>query len=123
MLIDDEPDVLEAFTALLKTVGFDVAAYNNGPDGLKSIAARRPDVVLLDMLMPEPDGLETYQTLRANPDTRNIPVIFLTAMAVESHWERLPYDTDGPCFVMGKPYDPSIIVARITQVLSQQEHT
>lgn len=94
-------------------------AVASGQEGLKTLVGQAFDLVLLDMLMPEQDGIETYQAMRAADATRKVPVILMTGMAVEGHWEPLPYETDGAAFVMGKPYDLSLLVARITQLLTQ----
>lgn len=119
LLIDDNQDFREAVTTRLTAEGFEVHAVGSGREGLATIAAQPCDLVLLDMLMPEQDGIATYQQLRANPVTRQVPVILLTAVAVEGYWEALPYETDGPAFLLGKPYDYQLLVARIHQVLQR----
>ncbi len=117
LLIDDNADFREALGTRLTATGFDVTSVASGQAGLSAIAAHPYDLVLLDMLMPEKDGVTTYQELRANPSTRRVPVILLTGVAVEGHWEPMPYETDGQAFIMGKPYDLSVLLARIEQVL------
>lgn len=119
LLIDDNQDFRDAVTTRLTAEGFEVRAARSGREGLATIAAQPCDLVLLDMLMPEQDGIATYQQLRANPATRQIPVILLTAVAVEGYWDVLPYETDGPAFLLGKPYDYHLLVARIHQVLQR----
>lgn len=121
LLIDDQPEFLQALSTRLNAESYEVTAFTSGAEGLKSATENRPDLIILDMLMPEQDGIETYQALRANASTRNIPVILLTGMAVEGHWEALPYDTDGPCYVMGKPYDVSSLLSRISQLLTEEK--
>lgn len=119
LIIDDSDDLREGLAIRLKAEGFDVGSFSTGDAGLKAMAEKPFDLVLLDMVMPDKDGIETYQTLRATPATRNTPVILMTAMAMENHWEALPYDTDGPCFVTGKPSDMGTLVARLTQLLAE----
>ena len=119
LLIDDNQDFLDTLSARLRQEGYEVTAMASGQEGLKALVGQAFDLVLLDMLMPEQDGIETYQAMRAAEPTRKIPVILMTGMAVEGHWEPLPYETDGAAFVMGKPYDLSILVARIAQLLTQ----
>ncbi len=117
LLIDDNASLREVLTTRLHAHGFEVVAVSSGQAGLEA-AARDPfDLVLLDMLMPGKDGVTTFQELRANSKTRCMPVILMTAVAVEGHWEPMPYETDGPAFVMGKPYDYGELIERITQVL------
>jgi CheY-like chemotaxis protein len=117
LIIDDESDFLALMRMRLEAAGFSVATALSGQAGLSCLENPRPDVILLDMLMPGSDGLDTYQTIRQNDKTRTLPIIFLTAMAVEGHWEKLAYDPDGPCYVMGKPYDPLLIVQRVREIL------
>ncbi len=119
LLIDDNADLRDTLSARLRAEGFEVTSAGSGPEGLEATAGTTFDLILLDMLMPDQDGIATYQTLRATPATQQIPVILLTGMAVEGHWEALPQEADGPCYVMGKPYDLSLLLARISQLLSQ----
>ncbi|MBI4343429.1 MAG: response regulator [Candidatus Omnitrophica bacterium] len=119
LLIDDNQDFRDVLSARLQREGYTVTAVASGQEGLKTLVGQAFDLVLLDMLMPEQDGIETYQAMRAADATRKVPVILMTGMAVEGHWEPLPYETDGAAFVMGKPYDLSLLVARITQLLTQ----
>ena len=119
LLIDDNQDFRDTLGTRLRQEGYEVTAVASGQDGLKALVGQSFDLVLLDMLMPEQDGIETYQAMRAAEPTRKVPVILMTGMAVEGHWEPLPYETDGAAFVMGKPYDLSLLVARITQLLTQ----
>ena len=119
LIIDDSDDLREGLAIRLKAEGYEVGSFGTGEGGLKAMAEQPFDLVLLDMVMPGKDGIETYQALRAAPATCHTPVILMTAMAVENHWEALPYDTDGPCYVTGKPSDMAMLVARITQLLAE----
>ncbi len=83
MVIDDSVDFLKALEIRLQTEGFEVATASSGQEGLEAIARQPFDLVLLDMLMPEKDGVTIYQELRANPSTRSTPTILLTGIAVE----------------------------------------
>ncbi len=119
LLIDDNADFRGVLGTRLRKDGFSVELSASGDDGLKALAKHSFDLILLDMLMPERDGIETYQALRANPTTKQTHVILLTGMAVEGHWEALPYESDGACFVMGKPYDLGVLIARINELLTK----
>ena len=122
LLIDDNRDFQDVLSRRLTSQGFAVRTASSGRAGLAAALQEPFDLILLDMLMPEQDGIATYQELRAHPETRAIPVILLTAIAVENHWEPMPYETDGPAFVMGKPYDYMVLVERIRQVLGTPPH-
>ena len=119
LLIDDSQEFREALCTRLSSQGFDMRQAGSGQEGLEVVQREPFDLVLLDMLMPDKDGVTTYQELRANPTSRQIPVILLTAVAVEGHWEPMPYETDGKAFIMGKPYDYKLLLARINQVLTE----
>jgi len=79
LIIDDSDDLREGLAIRLKAEGFDVGSFSTGDAGLTAMAEQPFDLVLLDMVMPGKDGIETYQTLRATPATRNTPVILMTA--------------------------------------------
>ena len=120
LLIDDNADIRETIGARLNASGFAVTTAASGREGLEAAAASEFSLILLDMLMPQQDGVATYNALRADPKTQQIPVILLTAMAVETHWEALPDDAGAPCFVMGKPYDLGILLTRVRDVLGRE---
>lgn len=88
LLAEDDPDIQLVARTALKRAGFDVAIAANGAEALAHVAARRPDVVLLDWMMPQVDGLEACTRLKANPATQDIPVIFLTARSQEAEIRR-----------------------------------
>ena len=120
LLIDDSEDFRETMSTRLRTEGFDVTAVGSGQEGLDLVAAGKAfDVILLDMLMPGKDGVTTYQELRATPQTQRVPIILLTGVAVEGHWEPMHYEEDVLAFVLGKPHDYRTLLARINQVLAQ----
>jgi CheY-like chemotaxis protein len=79
MLAEDDPDIRLVARLALKKAGFTVTATENGRALLERIAVTRPDVVLLDWMMPEMDGAETCRRLKADPATSGIPVVFMTA--------------------------------------------
>lgn len=80
LIVEDEPDIREAMSIALTESGFDVLQAANGLEGLKLAIAEEPDVILLDLIMPEMDGITTLQKLRAHPWGRNVKVLILTNM-------------------------------------------
>jgi len=82
LVVDDEPDLAESFASLLRSEGYEVDTAFNGREALEKIRARRPDIVLLDYEMPELDGLQVIDRLRADPGTRTLPVLLATASQV-----------------------------------------
>lgn len=88
LLADDEPDIQLIARLALKRAGFEVTAVTNGTEVLARVGEVKPEAILLDWMMPEMDGFETCARLKANPDTKDIPVIFVTAKAQESEIDR-----------------------------------
>ena len=117
LLIDDDNDFREAIRTRLAVQGFEVTAVGSGQEGLQAIAAQAFDLILLDMLMPGKGGIATYQEIRLSPQGKEIPVILVTAIANQEHWEPMPNATDGRTFIMGKPYEYQILLTRIRQML------
>ena len=77
LLIDDEPNLAEVISiCLISFKGWNVKVANSGKAGLSLVQTVKPDAILLDVMMPEMDGITVYQALQKNPDTQNIPVIF-----------------------------------------------
>ncbi len=105
LLVDDEPDIRTVGEMSLRDVGgLDVAVAGSGPEALEMIKQRRPDVVLMDVMMPGMDGPTVLAQLKADPATASIPVIFLTAKVQRSEVDH--YIELGAHGVIRKPFDP-----------------
>jgi len=105
LIIDDDADIRTiARLSLSRVGGMDVIEAASGVEGVRKAREEKPDVVLLDMMMPTMDGSETLATLRAQPETAMTPVIFLTAKAVGAEVERMR--ALGAAGVLIKPFDP-----------------
>lgn len=81
LCIEDEPEMIDLFRLILGRHGFDVHGAPGGVEGIKMVRELLPDLVLLDLMMPEMDGWEVYQQMKADTATRDIPVIVVTAKA------------------------------------------
>jgi two-component system response regulator VicR len=81
LCIEDDQEMIDLIRLILKQRGFKVIGANGGKRGLEAIAVEKPDLVLLDLMMPDMDGWEVYQQLKADEHTRDIPVIVVTAKA------------------------------------------
>lgn len=79
LIVDDEPDILSLLGLHLKLNGYSVFQANNGKKGLETAFLEKPDIIVLDVMMPEMDGFEVAKKLKENPETNDIPIIFLTA--------------------------------------------
>jgi DNA-binding response OmpR family regulator len=81
LCIEDEPEMIDLIRLILGRRGFDVHGAAGGAEGLQKVRETHPDLVLLDLMMPDMDGWEVYQQMKADEGTRNIPVIVVTARA------------------------------------------
>ncbi len=116
LIIDDDEAIQVVVQFGLKmAVGWEVLAASSGPEGILLAQVERPDMILLDVMMPEMDGLATFQVLQQLAETRSIPVIFLTAKAQASE-KRLFNDT-GVNGVITKPFNSLDLADQIVKVL------
>lgn len=81
LCIDDEADTLELLQLILERKGYEVVTALDGRDGLQAMGEEKPDIVLLDIMMPKPDGWQVFHTIKNNPAQAHIPVIMVTAKA------------------------------------------
>lgn len=79
--VEDDPEMIDLVALILNRRGFEVKGANGGRLGLETVLQEKPDLVLLDLMMPDMDGWDVYQQLKAHEDTRQIPVIVITAKA------------------------------------------
>lgn len=113
--IEDEPDIQTIIEYNLTREGFDVQCANNGEQGVTLVQRERPDLVLLDLLLPGLDGLEVCRRLKLEPATREIPIIMVTAKGDESDVViGLGMGADD---YLSKPFSPKELIARIRAVL------
>ena len=116
LIVDDTPDNLKLLSSLLKE-SYKVKVANNGRKALEiAAAAPTPDLILLDVVMPEMDGYEVCAALKGAPETRNIPVIFLTGRADDSDRER--GFAMGAVDYIAKPGDPPAVLQRVAARIS-----
>lgn len=78
LLVDDEPDFLSVIRMRLSKAGYDVVCAHHGKDALDKIKLRHPDIIIADVMMPVMDGVDLYQELKSNENTRDIPIIIMT---------------------------------------------
>jgi CheY-like chemotaxis protein len=119
LIIDDEDDVREVVAVTLSRVGgMKVIEANCGKDGLDKALQEGPDVILLDVMMPQMDGPSTLAALRQNTSTQNIPVVFLTAKAMLSEIENLK--KMGAIGVLTKPFQIRTLSQQLRDLLEQE---
>jgi DNA-binding response OmpR family regulator len=117
LVVDDEPDVLDLVTYNLGQAGFQTDTAADGAEALRKARSNTPDLILLDLMLPEMDGLEVCKLLRRDPKTSAIPIIMLTARASEI--DRIVGLELGAADYVPKPFSPRELVLRVKKRLEQ----
>lgn len=115
LIADDEPDILEFVCYNLTKEGFDVSTATNGLDALKKAKEIKPHLILLDIMMPEMDGIEVCKELRAIPEFENTVIAFLTARS-EDYSQIVGFEVGGDDYIT-KPIRPRVLISRINALL------
>jgi len=122
LIVDDDPDLVEAVTMILRSKKFEVIAAYNGKEGIEKVKAERPDLVVLDVMMPEKDGYSVCKELKSDPQWSHIPILLLTA--VVSHvpttrfTQQMGMETEADDYI-DKPVEPEVLVKRIEALLAK----
>ena len=118
--IEDEPEMIELVKLILSKKGVEVFGASGGLAGLQAIERLRPDLVLLDLMMPDMDGWEVYQQMKADPEMRHIPVIIITAKA-QSIDKVLGLHIAKVDDYITKPFGPGQLADSVERVLQQRQ--
>jgi two-component system, OmpR family, alkaline phosphatase synthesis response regulator PhoP len=111
LIVDDEPDILEFLAYNLKKENYQVTTASNGRDGIEKALSIQPDLIILDIMMPEMDGIEVCRLLRQNEIFQDTLIAFLTARA-EDYTQIAALDYGGDDYIT-KPIKPGVLVSRI----------
>ena len=117
LIVDDEVHIIKLITYKLRGAGYDIASAADGVEALQAARAQRPDLILLDVMMPRMDGFQTLEALKGDPATRDIPVFLLTVKSREVDRQRgwqLGCDD-----YITKPFSPHKLLERIDQALGR----
>jgi len=117
LIVDDEPEIGRILATILRAAGFDAAAVNGGRAALARLAEVPADLIILDVVMPAPDGFEILRRLREAPATARLPVIMLTANADDAGRARAT-ELGADDFI-AKPFEPADTVARVRALLAR----
>lgn len=117
LVVDDDPDVCDLVIYKLRKSGYEVRSAADGDEALRAVAAELPDLVLLDVMMPGPSGLEVLGRWRAAPETATLPVILLTALAQESDVET-GFALGADDYIL-KPFSPRELARRVAAVVAR----
>jgi two-component system alkaline phosphatase synthesis response regulator PhoP/two-component system response regulator VicR len=116
LAVDDEKHICRLVQVNLERQGYEVVTANDGKEALEKVQTERPDLVVLDVMMPYMDGFEVLQTLRRNPETRDIPVIMLTAKAQDADVFK-GWQSGVDCYLT-KPFNPMELIAFVKRIFS-----
>ena len=115
LVADDDKLLVELISANLEAAGFEVVKAYDGEEAIRKALSERPDLVVLDVLMPGKDGWEVLEELKSRPETRQTPVVLLTILAGREHvakgWGK------GADFYLTKPFDPEDLVEVVGRLL------
>jgi len=119
LIAEDERDILDLIMFTLQFGGYDVIPTSNGADALEMVHKEQPDLILLDVRMPRMSGYEVCKQIKAEDDTRNIPVVFLSAKGQEVE-VTTGYEMGAVDYIL-KPFAPNELLERLDNILSHQE--
>ena len=114
LVVDDEPELLQALRVRLASEGFACETASNGREALERIKAQRPDLIILDLIMPEVSGYEVCRQLQDDPQTAHLPVIVLTAVPQRAIVQTAEL---GAATILHKPFDTAILLATVRHLL------
>ncbi len=118
LIIDDEPDVLKLLKLRFEKEGYQVLAAKNGQEGLKTVYSKFPSVIILDLMLPDMDGLEVCKRLKGDEKTSRIPVLILTAKTANTD-EVLGLELGADDYVT-KPFDFAVLHSRVKNLLKRK---
>jgi len=117
LIVDDEPDIVEFLSYNLKKEGFQIQTASNGREAIERAIDFRPHLILLDVMMPDMDGIETCEQLRKQPSSSNTLIAFLTARS-EDYSQIAGFDAGGDDYIT-KPIKPKVLISRIKALLKR----
>lgn len=126
LVIDDDPDILDALNMILDSQGYRVATARNGIEGLANLKAEKPDMVILDLMMPKMDGFAVYRQLQEPEwsEYKNTPIMILTSVREDASRRRYELETGKALGVddyLEKPFLPDALLARVENILKNRK--
>lgn len=119
LVVDDERPIVRLVQVNLEHAGYEVVTAYDGREALEKVEQEKPDLIILDVMMPQMDGFEVMQRLQANPKTRDIPVIMLTAKAQDADvfrgWQ------SGVTLYLTKPFSPFELISFVRRIFRSME--
>jgi two-component system alkaline phosphatase synthesis response regulator PhoP len=122
LIVDDDPDLVEAVTMILESKDYDVIAAYGGIEGLEKAKTEEPDLIVLDVMMPDKDGYAVCKELKADPQYSKIPILLLTAVvskiSTTRYTQQMGLETEADDYI-DKPVEPAELVKRIEILLGK----
>jgi two-component system alkaline phosphatase synthesis response regulator PhoP/two-component system response regulator VicR len=119
LAVDDEKHIVRLVQITLEKEGYELITASNGREALEKVASEKPDLVVMDVMMPEMDGLEALAKMKSDPATESIPVIMLTAKAQDSDvfrgWQ------SGADLYLTKPFNPAELVTFVKRIFANDD--
>ena len=124
LLVDDDVDFAEATKLILESKSYDVCVAHDGQEGLKKVKTEQPDLIILDVMMPEMDGYEVCSKLKADPACSRIPILLLTAvgdaMPSSKYTKEMGMKTEADDYIP-KPVEPLELVGRVENLFRMSQ--
>jgi len=120
LVVDDYAENVELVQELLTTNGYQVTTAYNGEEALEKIRREIPDLILLDIMMPKMDGYEVCEELRKNEETKDIPIIFVTAKTEVKDWTHAIFNIGVNSYIT-KPINPKKLLEKVKSVLRMKQ--
>ncbi|HEY58022.1 MAG TPA: response regulator [Anaerolineae bacterium] len=117
VIAEDERDIRELVTFTLQFAGHQVVATSNGEEAVEAVLRERPDLVIMDVRMPRMTGYEASRRLKTMPETKDIPVVFLSAKGQEAE-VREGYEAGAVAYIL-KPFSPDELIQQVAEILGQ----
>lgn len=118
LIVDDEPNIVLSVEFLMKRAGHEVAIARDGQEALDMLSQTKPDLMILDVMMPRKNGFEVCSEVRANPELADLPVLMLTAKGREAEMKKgLSLGADA---YMTKPFSTHELVTKVNEMLTQR---
>ena len=121
LIVDDEEDILTYLSALFQDNGFETVTAGDGETGVEKALAEKPDLITLDLAMPEQSGVKTYRTYKENSDLKETPVIVITGVGedMETYFKKMKNFSNPEGFI-NKPIDPEELLRQVNNLISDK---
>ena len=121
LIVDDEEDILTYLSALFQDNGFETVTAGDGETGVEQALAEKPDLITLDLAMPEQSGVKTYRTYKENSDLKDTPVIVITGVGedMETYFKKMKNFSNPEGFI-NKPIDPEELLRQVNNLISDK---